>query len=257
MTAKSIEKPSVGFPTVKELLGESWELVRNHGRSFLGLWVLLTLSVVVCMAVSVGMGIGGFLLVTNSTYALFGKLLLVIAVFCFVASFYVLYWGSAAHFYLAWLVVQKKPVGSLKSLYKESKPYVFPYIWSAFLYGMLIAIGFIFLVIPGIVLAFLFGLSQFVVFSEQKKGFAALKRGKELLGKQTKDILYRWVGLAAVHILLYIAQVATSFIPGVGIVLSLVGGICLYFVSTVYGFLVYRYALKAHIPSGMQNQEVK
>ncbi len=58
---------------------------------------------------------------------------------------------------------------------------IFPIIWTSILMGIIVMLGFIALIIPGIFLWIRYLMSQHVVVLEGKSGFSALKRCKELM----------------------------------------------------------------------------
>lgn len=107
--------------------------------------------------------------------------------------------------------------------------------WVGFLYVVIVFIGYLFLIIPGIILAIYYSFSIFVVITEDKHGFDALKRSGEIVRG------YGWalVRRLLVWCYLIVAIIIFSMIPIIG----WFGQIFLPFIITplalIYFFSVY------------------
>lgn len=88
-----------------------------------------------------------------------------------------------------------------------------PVIWTSILYGVLVFIGLIFFIIPGIYLMLRWALALDVVVLEEKSGFAALKRSSELM-LSNRNRHYNTIFL--VFIVVFFIQFSMGF--GVGLI---------------------------------------
>lgn len=100
--------------------------------------------------------------------------------------------------------------------FKWAKSNFWSYIWIAFLAGLITTVGYILLIIPGIIASGFLAFSLFVFFNENKRGTDALKRSYQLVKRRWFKVVLKYVG---VLILILITAAAA------GIIASIIGGI--------------------------------
>ena len=69
----------------------------------------------------------------------------------------------------------------VKGVLKQGWSKYWPFFLVSLLTGLIVGLGFLFLIVPGIIFAVWFAFSTYVVICEDKRGFKALSRSKELV----------------------------------------------------------------------------
>ncbi len=80
---------------------------------------------------------------------------------------------------------------SVSQAFKQSRPRIWPFIWTGFLSGLVVLGGCSLLLIPGIYLAICFCFSQYLVISEKKSGAQALWESAKLVKGQWFAVFLR------------------------------------------------------------------
>lgn len=80
---------------------------------------------------------------------------------------------------------------SVSQTFKQSKPKIWPFVWTGFLSGLIALGGFSLLIIPGIYLSVCFSFSQYLVISEKKSGVQALWESTKLIKNQWFAVFLR------------------------------------------------------------------
>jgi len=216
--------------SIGDLFSKSWKLYKN---SF---WRLIAV-VLIPMAVVVGAGLVflvlGLIFYTTifseflgslsrdsstfsfiETIASVGPLLILGLVFALVMLI-VNFWSKASQ--LVAVRDTRSSVDIKKSL-KEGWRLWVPYAWVAVLEGLALMVGFILLIIPGIIFAIWFIFTPYTLMFDGFKGVAALKRSKELVQG------YWWAVFGRMALMMLIVF-AFSFVPLVGSIGSFLAGI--------------------------------
>ncbi len=110
--------------------------------------------------------------------------------------------------YLASEAYKGSSVTAKEAIFKGIKPHYGKVLWALFLAGLLIILGFLFFIIPGIILLARYSLIPYVIFNEDVRGIKALGRSWALTKGHTMEML----GLLA----------ATSVIGGDGSLLPII-----------------------------------
>ncbi|MSU54892.1 MAG: hypothetical protein EXS48_03640 [Candidatus Staskawiczbacteria bacterium] len=108
-----------------------------------------------------------FLLVVGFIWFLFFLVTLVVSV-----------WIQATFFYL---VKERDSVLDAKSLLKFSWKKLIPYSWVLFLMGIISIVGFLLLIIPGIIVSVMFSMALYMFVFEDARGMQALYKSKDLV----------------------------------------------------------------------------
>jgi len=112
---------------------------------------------------------------------------------------------------------------SAKEAYSRGISLFFSYLWVIVLNTLIILGGLVLLIIPGLIFIVWFMFSQYALIFEEKKGFQALKRSKELVKGRFIDVIYRVVVFTVFMIPVYFI---ISFSVGlIGLLISIAIGL--------------------------------
>ncbi|MDO8530009.1 MAG: hypothetical protein Q7S10_01170 [bacterium] len=118
---------------------------------------------------------------------------------------------------------------NIKGLFLRAWSVVGSYAWVAFLAGIIALLGFILLIIPGIIFSVWVCFSSFVLIFEGVRGLKAIKKSKELVKGYWWPIFGRLAALT-------VAAILVSMIPVVGDAINL---ICVAPFGLIYMYLLY------------------
>lgn len=134
---------------------------------------------------------------------------------------------------------------TFSSAYRYSTKHLFAFLVLSVLVGVATGIGFLLLIIPGIILSVWFLFSQFVFVLEGKRSIAAMKASREYVRGKWWQVFYRLVVLLLVMLVVYLpaAWLVTLLVPGEGTLVHdvLIGAFNLVLVpfSLLYFYLLY------------------
>jgi len=152
----------------------------------------------------------------------------------------------------AGLVMTKSVINNqllpIKDLFIQSKRLILPLIGTNLLTGLIVLVGFILFIIPGIILAVRYVFTQYIVIEENLSGLAALKRSQELVkGKFWKVLGYSIFPTVVIFLISFItsfvAQQLKTSAPLVYYTISFASSVLSWVfgaVILVYSFLVYK-----------------
>lgn len=152
-------------------------------------------------------------------------------------------WGLLALF----IFIKNEGLESrIGKLYGEGLKKIFSYSWILILRSLIIIVGMILFVIPGIIWAVYYSLSVYVFLGEGAKGSAALKKNKQLIKDYWWPVFFRH--LLIFLILIIIGQVillaefvsAKSIYPFISFLLSTIFYFFILAFSSVYSFYIYK-----------------
>lgn len=132
------------------------------------------------------------------------------------------------------IILVKDPKLELGFAVKKSWKLLFPYLWVSILAGLIVSIGYLFFIVPGIIFAIWFFMAPYALILEGKKGAQALKRSKELVDG------YFWPVLGRVLIISLIIMGSCMFLAWIPFVGMFALSVLLVPVSTVFIFLLYQ-----------------
>lgn len=101
----------------------------------------------------------------------------------------------------------------VKGALKEGWSKYWPFFLVSLLTGLIIGLGFLFLIVPGIIFAVWFAFSTYVVICEDKRGFKALSRSRELIKGHWWSVAKR---VFVIMIITFPLSVGAQFIPYFG-----------------------------------------
>jgi hypothetical protein len=96
--------------------------------------------------------------------------------------------------------------------YKNSRRWLIPYLWVSILSSILIVLGTVVLIIPGIILGVWFSVATYIVVAENQSGVAALKSSKNYVKGRWSKVFWRWIVILLVGLT---ASIVTSIIGSV------------------------------------------
>ncbi len=116
---------------------------------------------------------------------------------------------------------------------------IVPLLISAVLVGIIVSIGFMLLILPGIVAVFFLMFSIIAVMSERDNGFTALAHSARIVYRNIKTTIVLFLVLIALGVLFGVVSMILGLIPILGVILSIA-------ISAVFGvyttiFLVISY----------------
>ena len=122
---------------------------------------------------------------------------------------------------IALYYVIARPAGtlSMKESFKKAKPKVWRYFAAGFLAGLFAVLGFIALIIPGIIISLWYALAEIVVLDQDVDAWGALKESKRIATGRLWGVFVRLVvmalAIAAPFFLTGIIMILTGTDPGV------------------------------------------
>lgn len=128
-----------------------------------------------------------------------GVLLLEISVALFPLMIIVLIFAAVIGVLATIAMVQalaNEQMNDWKKALTESKKFFWPYIWTGILVGIVVLIGFLLLIIPGIYLSILFSFYMYTLILDNKRGWDAAESSKHLVKGHWWAILGRMIGFS-------------------------------------------------------------
>lgn len=142
-------------------------------------------------------------------------------------------WGSAAILYALKQYVEGNHNLQVVDVYKNAVPYILPVFGTGLIVGIMVILGLILLIIPGIIVAVWGFAASYVVMFENMKYFEAFKRSKDLVSGHWFDVAVRLFVLIVVVLLI---NFVTAVIP---VVSHIVSAIVIVPFTTFYSYLLY------------------
>lgn len=181
--------------SVSDLIKQSWQIYKNNFKTFTSITIWLLPFIILSLLADIGLN--NFLEdvtpeSTTSNIGVLGGLGIVSLLLFFV---YVVAIMVIAIITIQ--VAQKLYLGesvSPKEMIKPAINRIAGYLWVNIIMSVLIFIGFLIFIIPGIILAIWYSFSEQVFVLENVRGYNALKRSKELVEGKWWAVLWRWLG---------------------------------------------------------------
>ncbi len=201
--SQTVQQPSPsGLPDVMALFTSSWNLFKKKMRAFMRLSVYAFVLQFALSIIAILLGftaVGGALGIASGSKTIGGtvvgvSILLLIAL---VVVYLLLYaWIQGAFIIMA---KRDEAEPQVQSVITEAKPLIMPIWWASILVGLVVIVGFILLIVPGIIFAVWFSFTTMIVVLEGLRGKAALQKSKSYVQGRWWPVLGRIVllGLAA------------------------------------------------------------
>lgn len=251
---------AVEFPTFKTLLMQAWEIYRKHTWKFVGMYLLLVVPAVVGGLLIAGV-VGIASLTGNASLASLAPLLFIPFLFAIIVGAYS----------MIFLIKGLDQNISIWQAYMQAWKYFWRYVLIFLMVFILVGLGFVALVIPGLVLLVWFSQVFFIAAFENLGGKKALVRSKKLVQGYWWTILERFlfwlVAILVFNLLLVLPLIILSLagLPGIvlgvaqGLVtlISLIANFIIIPVGTIYTYLMYKNirVIKDKTPNAFDDME--
>lgn len=176
------------IPTSKQALSDSWELYKKNWKSFTGLFLLIYAGIIPVFIVA-------FIVVfAFSFFHNQAPILAAIGIpLAIAAAIAVFIWAFLCSFSMVTLAIHAqegmKAVPALRLTWRS----LGKLLWTGIIYGLLVFLGYLLFIVPGIVLSIYWSFSFYVCLTENKSGYPALKRSRELIRGYVWTLIKRWV----------------------------------------------------------------
>jgi len=230
------------LPNPAQLFGNTWKFYTTHFNKLIAIVsVAVVFSIILNLVVAFMLALG---MNQDPEQGALGAVSILVMILSLV-SIIVAIWSQTAL-----LCFLRDTTISFKQAYGEASRLFGSYFWIVFLAGIITLVGFVLLIIPGIIVAIWFSFATYVFIMEGDRGWQALKKSKEYVRGRWWAIFSRFVFIAAIAIVLTIALDAAfqaiQFDIGSNLIHLFVGPFI-----TSYVFLLYL-ALKDAIASDTQ-----
>ncbi len=200
--------------SIEDLFKNSFELYKKGFLKLIGLYLIGILAVIPIAALLLIWGILTYFGLSNNAsnvaFGFVGAIILIASVFYISVS-------AQAGIFLYFKKDYPKP--GVFDLFNEArKKYFFPYLWVSALTGMLVFLGFILFIIPGIILLVYYSFSVWVFMFEDKKGYEALKKSMSLVKGYWWAVAGRF---ALLYFTIYFILAIPSLMIGEGLALQI------------------------------------
>jgi len=228
------QQATSGLPGAVAILEESLAIYKDRFVTLLGIMLAPTLGSIVVTFITAGLGVTTLKdSIGPMPFGLiFGSLSLLVLLTVFII-FFIQSWGYLA---LIYAIKDRKERINLREAYKRSFSKLMPYWWVSFLVTVIAAVGFMLLIVPGIIFSVWYGFSLFVLVNEDLKGFKALSKSKSYVSGRFLAVSSKLFVIGIIGIILLIIS---SLIFG-----KFGGQIVSFFfgpLAIIYFFLLYEY----------------
>jgi len=191
------------LPGVGDLLAITWQICKERIGVFLGI-----------MAIPIIASFGIALFIVNIfsfseelqrpylTSLAWIPVILIVAALALVISI----WSSVA---LLYAIKERDGKIGAQEAFAKGWSKIISYFWISLLMGLIVAIGFILFIIPGIIFLVWFGLAVYVLVSENLTGMKALSRSKQLVNGHWGEVFLRY---AVIFIIVIVVNLVLGFI---------------------------------------------
>ena len=182
-------KPEISsLYSVGELLNRTWQIYRTKIKVLLGIMAIPLFFILIFTFIGFIPLLFGFFLSLKLRSALFFLGFIVIVLIFGFLSYIIPTWLQLALIYIT--KERDKEIGVKESLIRV-KNKIIPSLWIEILYGLIVIVGLILLVIPGIIFSVWYFFAIYILASEGLRGRKALSRSKELVSGNFGKVLWR------------------------------------------------------------------
>ncbi len=119
-------------------------------------------------------------------------LIVPLGIFLSFVSFVLSLWISVTLIIILMRLTKEEKI-DLKAIYREAYAKILSYLWINILVGLIAFVGFLLIIIPGIIFAVWFSMAVYILIFEGTRGTKALSKSKELVKNYFWQVLWRWV----------------------------------------------------------------
>jgi len=188
------------LPGIGDLLSRSWQIYKARIGVFLGIMILPALLLLLF----------SILLLIPSLRLNFPALIFVTP-FIFLIFIIIQIWASIS---LLYAIKEREQKIGIRESFVKGWHKIISYFWISLLAGLIVLVGFLLFIVPGIIFAIWFSLATYVLVAEGLTGMKALSRSKQLVSG------YWWPVFGRFLLIGIIAVAASMFI---GFILGIIG----------------------------------
>lgn len=182
-------KPEISsLYSVGELLNRAWQIYKTKIKVILGIMAIPLFFILILTFISFIPLLSGLFLSSKLRSVLPFLGLITIVLILGLLSYIIPTWSQLALIYIT--KERDKEIGVKESLIRV-KNKIIPSLWLSILYGLIIIVGLILLIIPGIVFSVWYFFAIYILVSEDLRGRKALSRSKELVSGNFGKVLWR------------------------------------------------------------------
>lgn len=198
--------PLTTLPRASDLLKQAWNIYKQNFKKLIGITFILPIilaavaSVIVFALISLaGSSNGSFL--KNFPLGFYGTSTAVVVAFIVLLClliFAAIIVQLVAQVALLYAIKERNQGIGIKEAYKKAWHKTHSYLWVSFLGGLAAFLGYIFFIIPGIILWVWFSLAIVIVVAEELKGTEAVLKSKEYVRGMWWAVFGRLVFLSVI-----------------------------------------------------------
>lgn len=230
-----------GLRPARELLKAAWNIYTQKAWTIIGIVLVLAVAALASLVLGalalLGLGVLDLAVLMRGEVAgaLVGTAfvsmlvvgLVVVALIAIIAV-----WSNLASLMV---IVNHEERLTVRDAYRRALPHVAAYAWVGILCGILLVLGFILLIVPGVIAWVWLGSVGYVFVEENLRGTAALRKSREYVRGIWSTAFSRYAYMAGISLLVNI--VLNMIAEGLS---SVVMALVMTPVSTAYGYLVYQ-----------------
>ncbi len=219
---------AVSLPSVSDLFSVSWKDYKNRFELFFMISVIANAVVLVLQLIQ--------MYIDDTSW------FLIVMIVFLIATIYVSVWSQAA----LTLAVRSGEKSDWQSFFKQSQDKVPTLFWASILTGLVVLVGFILIVIPGVIFAIWFAFTSFFIMYENKGVIDSMKASKELVKDNVFNLFVRWIALIVAGLIISVVAgaIAGSNLLVANIISAAVSTLIAPF-AVLYGYHLFT-ALKRH-----------
>lgn len=187
---QSVQPTKTSMVAVGDLIKSSWELYKKHAKN-------LALLALIVLAPSI---LSSLLMIIISDQNVIATTSILLSLVSIVTSI----WGSAAT-----IIYIKETPKDINEPLKKAWGFFWSYLWLAILVGIVTIIGYILLIIPGIILTVFYTFAMYVLICENIHGWAAAKKSMDLVKN------YWWANFGRLIVMFIVIYLPMMIITGI------------------------------------------
>lgn len=227
------------WPSVGQMVKQAWELYKSRAKTL----TLIALVGAVVIAIASAIFLGKTVLMGTNAVPQGTDWLVMLVWFVIVVVVSVLQQAALIS------AVSSPATPAVGASYSAAWQKFGPYLWTTILASIAIGIGFILLIIPGVIVAVWFAMAMYIVMLEGKSGVAALSASKAYVSGRWFKVFGYLLAMAGVVIVFSIicsiitgilSAISTELGSLVNLVLNLVLNLVVMPWMMAYGYLLYQ-----------------
>jgi hypothetical protein len=172
METTNVTRPAL--PGIGELFSFSWHFYRRNIRRIVQVMAATAGAVIVLFGiVLVPLGVSPFAIDDSFFAPSLSEGLSALFIVVVLGAIFIFLWGESSL-----IVLLEKEDLSFRELLAHALKFIAGFVWVSFITGVIVVLGFILLIIPGLIFFVWFNLSYLIYFFEHRRGFEAVKQSR-------------------------------------------------------------------------------